>query len=238
MGVTTELIGEASITPPLNGSETSYLQEFCRIRHMRSTLSVYSVVQLDWIDPRILDSNEPPAGVPGLWCPWTTDGSTLRWDGIEKNYNNEEWLQYLIDRFLRVDALAATSGDPRFSDFTFDHVCEGQVLAIPYLEVGVFAPRVITVTNNLVVSEERVVVWHTAEDDESAVEHLEAEELFIETEAARLLKEPDATAAPLRRFLEFLGPAESREVLAAVRWLLSFGSDPARILASLADAGI
>jgi hypothetical protein len=50
----------------------------------------------------ILDGNKPPAGQPGLWCKWepNENGTTMRWSGIEKFYDYEEWIQYLMDHFL------------------------------------------------------------------------------------------------------------------------------------------
>ena len=50
----------------------------------------------------VLDYNRPPQGQPGLWCQWvlTPDGKELKWDGGEKFYEYEKWLQYLIDNFF------------------------------------------------------------------------------------------------------------------------------------------
>lgn len=50
----------------------------------------------------ILDPNEPPIGQPGLWCGWTpsVDGRGIEWDGVEKFYAFDAWLEYLIEHFL------------------------------------------------------------------------------------------------------------------------------------------
>ena len=50
----------------------------------------------------VVDYNKPPSGQPGLWCQWTptSDGAGLQWDGEEKFYEYDTWLQYLIDHFL------------------------------------------------------------------------------------------------------------------------------------------
>lgn len=50
----------------------------------------------------VVDFNTPPTGQPGLWCNWTTteDGTGIMWNGTEKFYRYEEWLQYLITHFL------------------------------------------------------------------------------------------------------------------------------------------
>ena len=38
-------------------------------------------------------------------------------------------MAYLIEHFLRPGAAAATSGDPQFSGFTFDHTLTGEIEA-------------------------------------------------------------------------------------------------------------
>jgi len=53
--------------------------------------------------PDITDYNSPPSGQPGLWCQWTPneDGTAIRWDGGEKFYEYVEWIEYLMDNFLK-----------------------------------------------------------------------------------------------------------------------------------------
>lgn len=55
------------------------------------------------IDESISGYNSPPKGQPGLWCHWvpTEDGKHLKWDGGEKFYDYVEWLEYIIERFLK-----------------------------------------------------------------------------------------------------------------------------------------
>ena len=51
----------------------------------------------------IVAYNYPPCGQPGLWCQWAPndDGSAIAWDGGEKFYNYVEWIEYLIQHFLK-----------------------------------------------------------------------------------------------------------------------------------------
>jgi hypothetical protein len=58
-------------------------------------------------------------------CP---HGSCLVWDGREKFYAGQAWLQYLIDHFLRREARAQTGGDSPFSKFSFDHEMNGVIV--------------------------------------------------------------------------------------------------------------
>jgi hypothetical protein len=54
-------------------------------------------------DDSVLDYNKPPRGQPGLWCQWipNEDGTAIVWDDGEKFYCYVEWLEYLIEHFLR-----------------------------------------------------------------------------------------------------------------------------------------
>ena len=90
--------------------------------------------------PGVLDNNSPPREQPGLWCQWvsTDDGRALVWDGHEKFYRSSGWMRYLIDTFLRPGATLKTELRDPLSDwhypeelasFTFDHVCNGEILA-------------------------------------------------------------------------------------------------------------
>jgi hypothetical protein len=51
----------------------------------------------------IIDYNNPPSKQPGLWCQWVPheDGHSIVWNKTEKFYYYVEWLQYLIDNFLK-----------------------------------------------------------------------------------------------------------------------------------------
>lgn len=56
-------------------------------------------------DESVLEINYPPKSQPGLWCQWVIDfdkdgNAILGWDGGEKFYEYEEWLDYLIVNFF------------------------------------------------------------------------------------------------------------------------------------------
>lgn len=53
--------------------------------------------------PDLVEYNYPPDGQPGLWCQWvpSDDGYSIQWDGGEKFYNYVEWIEYLIEHFLK-----------------------------------------------------------------------------------------------------------------------------------------
>lgn len=74
----------------------------------------------------------PSDGSPYPHLDWTpcVDGCCLTWDSrTEKSRMAQEWLQYLIDHFMRPGALARTSTRPDFAAFTFDHLVNGTIAA-------------------------------------------------------------------------------------------------------------
>jgi hypothetical protein len=113
MGYTTEFSGKVEVSPPLNAEEIAFLNKFSETRRMHRANGPYFVDggglmgQAREVD--IIDYNTPPAGQPGLWCHWisTEDGTAIEWDGSEKFYDASEWMEYLIDHFLKPGAIAA-----------------------------------------------------------------------------------------------------------------------------------
>ena len=133
MGYTTTFHGQIAINPPLNEAERAYLTKFSETRRMNRLSGPYFVDGSGYRgqgkDGDIVDDNEPPLGQPGLWCQWvpTADGRGLEWDGGEKFYDSVAWMQYLIDHFLKSDAIG--KGAPELAGFTFDHVLSGKIEA-------------------------------------------------------------------------------------------------------------
>lgn len=128
MGYTTNFNGSFSCTPTLQPEHKEYLRKFCETRRMKRNASLagrlpdlirkaaklpigptgaYFVGAGGFMgqdaDKSVLDFNECPDGQPGLWCKWTPneDGTTIEWSGAEKFYDYVEWLQYIIDNFLK-----------------------------------------------------------------------------------------------------------------------------------------
>lgn len=121
MGYTTDFSGAFLLDRPLEDHHREYLSRFAAVRHMRrettSTATypdpVREAVGLDvghegaYIlceeGKNVLDPNSPPEGQPGLYCQWTpnADGTALEWDENEKFYHYVEWLEYLVEHFLK-----------------------------------------------------------------------------------------------------------------------------------------
>lgn len=134
MGYTTEFDGSVEVFPALNEYEINYLKKFSETRRMSRSAGPYFVDgngyagQDDGPDT-IYDHNCPPPGQPGLWCKWepTNDGCFIVWNGAEKFYDSAEWMQYLIDHFLKQNAEASKLDHWQFEHFTFDHVLNGTI---------------------------------------------------------------------------------------------------------------
>lgn len=130
MGYTTEFTGQFKVTPMLTEEEADYLNAFSESRRMMRNAKLvekmpdarrikvglpvgpqgqYYVGSFDdgnfgqSKDNSIIDFNEWPDDQPGLWCHWvpTEDHTGIEWSGMEKFYAYTEWLEYLIDHFLR-----------------------------------------------------------------------------------------------------------------------------------------
>ncbi len=130
MGYTTDFDGAFELDKPLTPEHYNYLTAFGDIRHFRrdtdklqdmsdpkreavglplgrdgefyigsETLGFMGQVR----DASTIDYNNPPPSQPGLWCQWipTEDGVAIEWDGGEKFYSYVEWLQYIIENFLK-----------------------------------------------------------------------------------------------------------------------------------------
>ena len=129
MGYHTNFSGSFSITPALKPEHIAYLQAFNTSRRMKRDAvkaeSFTDPVRLaaglpigpeagyyvgaaeedhgQVRDSAVIDYNSAPAGQPGLWCQWTVsdDGTELLWDDGEKFYDYTEWLEYLVQHFLK-----------------------------------------------------------------------------------------------------------------------------------------
>lgn len=136
MGYTTDFIGHADINPPLNITEQMYLTAFNQSRRCLRPDGPYHVPRNPAADRDrpvgdIDAYNSIAAGQPSLWCHWVPcwEGCCLTFDGREKFYGATAWLIYLIDHFLRPNALARGSKLDCFDGFTFDHHLDGIIAA-------------------------------------------------------------------------------------------------------------
>jgi hypothetical protein len=113
MGYSTDFYGSVTVDPPLDEAEIAYLQKFSGSRRMDRTEGPYYVdggsgSRGQDKPGNVIDYNSPPEGQPGLWCQWvpTEDGTAIEWDGREKFYDANEWMEYLIVHFIGSNPLA------------------------------------------------------------------------------------------------------------------------------------
>lgn len=136
MGYSTDFFGQINIDPPLNAAEIAYLEAFSCTRHMLRSQGEYYVDSLyghDYtgVNQHLGHHNIPFPSQPSLWCNFsaTKDGKSIVWDESEKTQEAKKWIEYLINHFLKPNAHASKVNDPQFKDFTFDHICNGKLLA-------------------------------------------------------------------------------------------------------------
>lgn len=127
MGYTTDFVGQFDLDKPLKPEHAAYLTRFSETRRMKRN----PVVASDMPDPirtaaglpigeeggyylspsdfgqgkdaSIEAYNNPPEGQPGLWCQWVPNDArtAMVWNDGEKFYHYVEWLEYLIENFLK-----------------------------------------------------------------------------------------------------------------------------------------
>lgn len=135
MGYTTDFYGDVEVDPPLNEKEIQFLNKFNQTRRMERNNGPYFVDGTGFmgqgLDPDVIDGNRPPAGQPGLWCQWvpSEDGTRIKWDQGEKFYDPADWMEYIIDHFLKPGAVGALHNGNELEGFTFDHVVSGTIEA-------------------------------------------------------------------------------------------------------------
>ncbi len=83
MGYTTEFSGSFSLNKALTVAQKKELEEFANTRHGGN-----------------MDSDDDK---PGFYCQWVPneDGTEIEWDGSEKFYHYVEWIEYLIEHFIK-----------------------------------------------------------------------------------------------------------------------------------------
>ncbi len=128
MGYHTSFNGQFELDRPLSKEHSEFLQQFAETRRMKRNAEKtaqrpdpfriaaglpvgpdggYFVGEEGFAGqdngPDVVDHNRPPSGQPGLWCQWVPnrDNTAIRWDGGEKFYSYVEWLEYLIEHFLK-----------------------------------------------------------------------------------------------------------------------------------------
>jgi len=129
MGYTTYFDGAFTLNRPLTPEHRAYLLKFADTRRMQRVAKLTAVLADPvreavglpvgdeggfYVGPDggevgqnrtgdIADYNKPPAGQPGLWCQWVPNelGTVIEHDGGEKFYYYVEWLEYLVEHFLK-----------------------------------------------------------------------------------------------------------------------------------------
>jgi len=155
MGYSTDFSGSISIEPPLNDSEVEYLESFAETRHMVRKEGQYFIGDTE---DDVYDHDRPPLEQPSLWCDFapSDDGTYLEWTGAEKTQAGKEWIEYIINHFLKPDALAKKTNIACFRDFTFNHICNGVINAFGEDHDDVWR---IVVKDNKVTREEGRIVY-------------------------------------------------------------------------------
>ncbi len=114
MGYTTDFYGQFDLNKQLNDELYEFLVKLSDTRRMKRKLGPEYGIDGELFvggggfmsQPRegdVIDRSRPPITQPGLWCKWepTDDRLHIQWNDAEKFYYYIEWLNYIIQRFLK-----------------------------------------------------------------------------------------------------------------------------------------
>ncbi len=84
----------------------------------------------------IEDDNNPPESQPSLWCQWIINNKNeLVWNGAEKFYEYDNWLEYLIENFFQPEGLILSGRcmyiGERGDDWGYICIDNNKVMKIP-----------------------------------------------------------------------------------------------------------
>jgi hypothetical protein len=194
MGYTTDFYGNFTIDRPLDDETYELIKGICSTRRMKRKVDVLISLGLgkekelgvegefyypkggrmdDGPSETVENYNSPPSTQPGLWCDWeiSENRSEIKWSGMEKFYNANEWMVYLIEKIL------APKG----------YVVNGIVNAQGEDPVDQWHIRII---NNLVMSQEGFHVSYIAGNYENPMEirEFEVRQLKMKEQLVRTFK--------------------------------------------------
>lgn len=122
MGYHTDFNGEFSCSPALSADHLAYLERFAQVRHCKRDVKVLETIDDplrvavglpigeegeffvgDTASANATEGNGVNKHQPGVWCQWvpTEDGAEIVWDEGEKFYDYVEWIEYLVENFIK-----------------------------------------------------------------------------------------------------------------------------------------
>jgi|SRR5277367_528930 len=107
MGYDIDFDGQVTVTPPLNAAEVAFLKRFAKTRHCACQSSKWVADETLYCPPdRRTYCTASHLDNPGYYCKWepSDDGTTIQWNEQEKFDDGEEWMQFLIEEFLKPNA--------------------------------------------------------------------------------------------------------------------------------------
>ena len=181
MGYTTDFYGSFSFNKPVTKELAEYINKFSGTRRMIRNPEEIKKAFPNWEDycfngnlgfegeyfvggdgffgqnhdDSIINYNQPPATQPGLWCQWVVsdDGSSLEWDGGEKFYSYDAWLEYLIINFFAPLGYVL-NGEVEFQGEDYDDfgaiIVEDNVVDLKY---GIRVNSLADISDNELISE-------------------------------------------------------------------------------------
>jgi hypothetical protein len=100
-----------------------------------------SIKEFNALNKLTKNMGDKSKGQPYSWCMWvpTEDGDAIEWDGGEKFHDYIEWLQYVVDKYLKPWGITLSGkveydGEER-GDYGYLEVIDGKVTDFPKQDV-------------------------------------------------------------------------------------------------------
>jgi hypothetical protein len=121
MGYTTEFRGRFTTDKEMSPQLAKSILDFSEERHHGGNVNAHE-------------------GFPGFWCNWapSSDRMGIEWNGAEKFYDYDAWLQLIMDRFLKPAGITL-SGSVQYRGEDFHDVgvleitSEGKAVRKPFI---------------------------------------------------------------------------------------------------------
>jgi hypothetical protein len=156
VGYDTRFTGKVTIEPPFSAAEVAFLKDYADTRHCTHQLSPYAASRAACHGSCIT----PGPGVPGFNCKWepTEDGTAIEWDGEEKFYEADEWMEFIIKNFTAPGEFTVEDrlAEPKLAFLQRNHAANGTIDAEGEEAGDIWR---IIVKNNEVRRVEARVVW-------------------------------------------------------------------------------
>jgi hypothetical protein len=168
MGYNVHSDGYIKITPALNQAELDFLNQWNNVHSAEGFKKLNAGIN-DLVSVSI-----------GGWCELVFENNEVddseftamrAADESQRYYDNDSWMRFFINEYLTPEAREKRAGDPRFADFSFNHVANGEMTFVGEDNQN----WCVRVTNDDVEELDGIIVYVSKKDPVAKLSLLDAE---------------------------------------------------------------